>query len=285
MDGLLAMLDRSRFPSILRTSLALALLAPALGCSDIGDHAIDIVGDAAVREGISTDGFVDGWAVTFDRFVVVVHDPALIEDLEGKPAWVRELGVTVWDVAQDPSEGEAFELASRKIRASDYDAFDFYIAPPGGGYPTEAGNVEDADVDVMVDNGWSIHVVGTATDGTQTVGFDFGFDTNTLYRCSAELEIPADGEARSTIEILGDALFHNELEDPDPSHAFAAIAGADANGDGTVTLDELGGVPLTGYDAKGKDVADLQGFVTELSRAIGGVVGGTCEVIEPVVEG
>lgn len=269
--------------------LSLALLTPAFACSDLGTHDILVDGNDAVREGLPDAEFVDGWSLEFSSFIVVIHNPGLIERINDEPAWVRQAGVTVWDVAAgDPAEDRV--LISRPIRATEYDGFDYRVAPPAvTGYEPTAGNVSDEVVDTMVDEGWSMRVVGTATNGVDTKSFDWSFDSNALYRCEmtgdAAVTLEAEGELDSTIEILGDVLFHTELVDPDPSHAFQAIADADANGDGEVTEDELAAVDiasLADYDTKGKAVDDLWGFVSELSRSVGGVGGfGPCEVIGP----
>lgn len=267
------------------------LAGPLLGCGETASHTIGIVGDAGVRNGLPADAFVDGWSVQFEQFIVVVHHPALIEHTEGKDAaWVRRLGVTVWDVVADPELGDSsFEIELAGLRAASYDGFDFQIAPPSAaGYPAEAGNVEAEIVEAMVEDDLAIRVVGTATNGGQTIAFDWSFTTDTLYRCAIDIEIGAAEVGSSVIEILGGRLFGNELGDATPTYEFNAIAAADANVDGVVTLEELDAVALgsTGYDPSGEDVEDLGGFVRALSGGIGSVVGGSgCEIIEPDVEG
>ncbi|MFV8755543.1 hypothetical protein ACNOYE_33760 [Nannocystaceae bacterium ST9] len=261
----------------------IGLAGPALACSETASHTIGIVGDAAVREG--APAFADGWTVQFEQFVVVVHHPALIEQTNDDPAWVRRLGVTVWDVAAElEPDTESFEIYSAGLRASKYDGFDFRIAPASAaGYPAEAGNVEASVVDAMVEDDLAIHVVGSATDGTSTIAFDWAFTTDTLYRCGIDIELAGEEEGSSVIEIAGERLFATGLGAAAPTLAFAAIADADANADGTVTLDELGAVSLAsaGYDANGEAVEDLGAFVAALSRSVGGVVDSSgCEIVE-----
>jgi hypothetical protein len=262
-----------------------------MGCSDTAYHSIGVVGDSAIRTGLPGASFVDGWSVTFDEFIVVVHHPALIEQTNDDPTWVRRLGVTVWDLAADLEPGaDSFEIASAGLRASSYDGFDFRIAPPSAsGYPAEAGNVESGIVDNMVENDVAIRAVGTATLGGETLDFDWSFTTDTLYRCAIDIELTAaDPEPlRSVIEIFGGNLFGNQIGDVTPTYEFAAIAAADADMDGIITLEELDAAPLpANYDAAGEDVQDLGGFVRALSRNIGSVIDASeCEVIEPIVEG
>jgi hypothetical protein len=219
--------------SLLTASLLLTS-SLTLGCSDLGTHSLAIEGSDQLVNGVTT---ADAWTVTFDQFVVVVHDPGLIERTDNKPAWVRETGVTVWDVTEALADGEAL---SRQIRATRYDGADFRIAPASmSGYDAVAGNVEDAVFDAAIEDDWSIHVVGSATDGVTTISFDWTFDTNTFYRCKfdgdAVVQLGADGDETTVIEILGETLIGEN---------FQPIADADGDGDGVVTDLELDGVGL-----------------------------------------
>ncbi|HLT40853.1 MAG TPA: hypothetical protein VK034_31465, partial [Enhygromyxa sp.] len=174
-----------------------------------------------------------------------------------------QFGVTVWDVAQELKEGEAL---SDVIRATRYDGADFRIAPASeSDYEAVEGNVEGAVLDAAVEDGWSIHVVGSATNAMtmQTIGFDWTFDTNTFYRCKFEgdeaVVIGADGEETTVIEILGEALFGD---------GFDAIEAADTNDDGMVTQGEL-------------ESAGVWDAIEDASASIGGVRGvGACPVVE-----
>lgn len=267
----------------------IVLVGSALGCSDTASHTIGVVGNAEIRTGLPAASFSDGWSVTFDQFIVVIHHPALIEQTNDDPAWVRRLGVTVWDVAAEPeADGESFEIYKAGLRASRYDGFDFQIAPPSASdYPAKPGNVESDIVDAMVEDDIAIRMVGTASLAGETLSFDWSFTTDTLYRCAIDLELGAAEEGTSVIEIGGGRVFANVLGDATPAYEFAAIAAADADGDGIVTLTELDAVALPGsYDPAGEDVQDLGGFVRAQSRSIGGVIDASeCEIIEPIVEG
>ena len=254
---------------LLAPTLLIASLGLASGCSDRGIHSLAVEGNDAVRSGI--DGAsTDGWTITFDSFVVVVHNPGLIEQIDDKPVWVREAGVTVWDVTQDLGDEDALD---RQIRATLYDGVDFRIAPASAsGYEAAAGNVDADAVSDAVDGDWSVHVVGSATDGMATVAFDWSFDSNTFYRCRLEgedgLELVADADETTVIEIQGEALFRAESGNADAALGFAAIAAADGDGDGTVTNDEL-------------DAAGLADTMAELSKELGGVRGvGACPEYE-----
>ena len=239
------------------TTLSVLSLTAALGCSDRGGHEIVVEGNDAVNVSIP-DTATDGWTIDFTRFVVVLHDPGLIERIDRKPAWVREYGVTVWDVL---SPNEDMGVLSRVIRASEfYDGVDFRIAPSSvSAYEPIAGNVDSDVVDEAVERDYAIRVVGTATGPMgESVGFDWEFTTDTRYRCDLgaddKVVIAADGSEVTVIEILGDMLFAQD----GGSLAFQPIADADADADETVTIEELG------------DAGLLDG-IEALTRSIGSV--------------
>jgi hypothetical protein len=260
-----------RSVALLTSLFAVPMLS---GCSDIGTHALAIAGSESVTAG-GMLAATDGWTITFTSFVVVLHDPGLIERTDNDPAYVRELGVTVWDVVPALEEGD--ELSAR-IRASRYDGAQFRIAPTSATeYEPEAGNVDQDIVDAAVEDGWSVHVIGTATGAGGDIAFDWTFDTNTFYRCKFEgdevVDIAADAEETTTIEILGEALFRGEADNGDAAVVFQPIADADVDSDGAVTADEL-------------EAAGLLDMVVELTHELGGIRGaGACPEYEDPVEG
>ncbi|KIG19439.1 putative lipoprotein [Enhygromyxa salina] len=247
----------------------LAGLLGSLGCSDLGTHELAIEGNEAITQSIEASA-TDGWTITFTSFVVVVHDPGLIERTDNKPTWVRVNGVTVWELVSDLAEGEAL---SRQIRATNYDGADFRIAPASASsYDAATGNATTEQVEAAVDGGWSIHVIGSASDNTRSVDFDWTFDTNTRYRCKFEgddvVELTADGTETSVIEIMGDVLFRTAVETPEAPLVFQPVYDADVNADGQVTNEEL-------------EAAGLMDTMVELTRELGGVRGaGACAGFE-----
>jgi len=259
-------------PFAFALTACLALCTTA--CSDVGIHSLAIEGNDAVTAGLDAAA-TDGWTISFSSLVVVVHNPGLIERINNKPVWVREAGVTVWDAVSGLEEGEAL---ARQIRATRYDGVDFRVGPVStSGYEAVAGNVDADTLAAAVEDDWSIHVVGSGELGGTTVAFDWTFDTDTFYRCELgdeALELGADGDETTTIEILGDALFRTEAGNADAALAFQPIADADADGDGTVTNAEL-------------DAAGLGDSVAALSAELGGVRGlGECpEYVAPAEEG
>src|SRR5690606_1736096 len=158
----------------------------------------------------------------------------LIERIDNRPAWVRENGVTVWDVAGDLGDDD---VLSRQVRVGSYDGADFRIGPASeSGYEAEAGNASADLLDDAVADGWSIHVVGPATNmAGDTFSFDWTFATSTLVRCRFEgdevVEVALEGDETTTIEIAPEVLLR-ETAAADADLLFDPIAAADADGDG-----------------------------------------------------
>lgn len=250
--------------SILAVSLGV-LAGSTLACaSDVGTNTLEIVGSTEVTAGLTS---ADDWAVSFDSFVVVVHDPGLIERSDDAPAYLREVGVTVWDVVQPVADDEAL---TREVRASVYDGADFRIAPASAsGDAVQAGNVDTATLDAAIEADWAVHVVGSATSASnQTIRFDWSFDSSVMYRCKFasddELDLGADGEATTALEIRGQELLQ-AASDTAPS--FDAIAAADANTDGVVTQAEL-------------ESAGVWDAIESGSMRLGGYAGASCPIVE-----
>ena len=244
---------------VLASLLCSAALTVTTGCSDLGNHALSVEGSDAVTAGLST---TDGWDVTFTSLVVVVHHPGLIEQIDYQPTWVREYGVSVWDVVQPVAEDERI---GTPVRATDYDGAQFRVAPASESeYEAFAGNVADSVVDEAVEGDWAVHVVGTATDGNATVSFDWTFTTSQLYRCSLKddaIQVTVDGDEVTVLTIFGEALFVG-----DGGSNFQPFANADADNDGVITDAEL----------------DAAGLLDGLAATpLGGVQGvGVCDVVE-----
>ncbi|MCA9684002.1 MAG: hypothetical protein KC457_17510 [Myxococcales bacterium] len=258
-----------------RLTLVIAVLAGVptvglVGCSDLGTHDLLVDGSDAVRSGALTE---DGWTLTFESVVVVLKHPGLVEDIDGEPAWVREFGVTVWDVATIADPAQDGVVASRMIRAKAYDGVDFQVSNPlAGGYDATAGNVDADVVTAMKDVDRGLRVVGTAGDGMSTIAFDWTFDLAMRVRCplgNSSFTLAADGQESSIIEIAPEQLFRGD----EGMLNFDAVAAADGDGDGEVTRSEL-------------ESAGLLELLGERAKAVATVRGAEpCEIFEPDVEG
>jgi hypothetical protein len=145
-----------------------------------------------------------------------------------------------------------------------------------------AGNVTPDDLALMRTHGYSLYVEGEATHPVKgAYGLQWGFRNNVAWEhCQnatnqTGLVVPTGGAVQAQITIHGDHLFYDDLQSSEAKIRFDAIAGADANADHQVTLDELAAVDLTylptGQYGTGSvpDVRNLREFVTYLVYTLG----------------
>lgn len=240
------------------------------------------------------DGFVDGWTVRFDKFLVNIHE-LTVADAGGR------IGAQAKDTyfVDHTRPGKKELVGFTELETKAWEQVSFQIKPAALGAVVVAGDA--ADLTMMIDNGYSIYVAGQASNGETTKTFRWGFATGTQY---SECRHEVDGKTRlgivvssgssdvSELTIHGDHLFYDRLEaSPDPvvatSLRFDEIARADdaptGNADGEVALEELGARPIdvTKYDPSGLRAPTLGAFVTALSRTIGHFRGeGECTVYD-----
>ena len=264
-----------------RTRLPICVLVLFAGCGS-GDVRVTIYGEDYIEQRIppgSEDegGFVDGWSFSISKFLVVLSDVQI-----GGAAQASE--TFLLDVHR-PGPTEVHRFAAVP---SGTHPFSFTIAPANGA-PSRL-HTTDADEAVMTSGGYSVYVEGTATRGAEQRTVRWGFDTATRYAACATAEtgpgvtVSAGSEVTAQITVHGDHLFHDQLT-PDAQVRFGPIAEADADGDGEVTLDELGAVPLSSlpldlYGTGGTpNVTTLRDFVTAQVRSLGHFQGeGHCQV-------
>lgn len=272
-------------------------LAVAAGCSsedDVGTGglALTVSGGEAMRlgfphlEGEVEHAFVDGWRVSFDRYVVVLGAVQLSEPggaVEGEFA-----GPVAVDLAAD--DGAAQPLATLEaLPATRLDVgFELQVATEG-----TAGTAAAADVAKMAAEGWSVLVSGQASKDGRTVTFELGLATPARYtRCTngtdntRGLVIENNKTTGAQLNAHAVHLFWDRIGTDaelrfDP---FAAAAGDDDHltadelaqqdlndlrgADGERLVDENGD-PLFFYDDVGnltRDETDLRAFVAEQFR-------------------
>ncbi len=232
-----------------------------------GTLRVEIYGEDFIEQGIAASDFADGWSVHFDAFLVCLGA------VEG--AGTRFEGMRIFDLTRPgPVEVVSGPADSGPIAPASY-----------GVVPADASaenvNARQEDVDAMVQGGYSVYVVGTATRDASTIRFAWGFDSATRYEnCHAAHEVPDGGEGTMQITIHGDHLFMDSLVEEEPSLRFQAIAEADADGDGQVTAEELQAVSGTAFQALDHyDVApesgidDLWAYLAYLATTVGHIDG------------
>lgn len=226
------------------------------------------------------EGFVDGWTVRYEKFLVVLGE-VKVANRSGEVA-ASQKTAKVFDVHKPgPVVVERFE----ELPAEDWDEVSYAIAPSPD---AEAGNATAEDVAWMKTNGFALYVEGTATKGEQTKRFEWGFkEATVLEHCESPdlgpgVTVPNGGEETVQLTMHGDHLFFDDLQSPEASMRFDALAAADTRGadgspgaDGLVTLEELAAVDLTELPADryrtggAANVRSLRDFVSALVRTVG----------------
>ncbi|MEM7158699.1 MAG: hypothetical protein AAF799_38010 [Myxococcota bacterium] len=242
------------------------LLATTISASACDPEALAVVeltayGEEFVEDEIPASAFVDGWSIEFSRFVVALTDI----EVDGEPL----PGHFAIDL-RDDSSGEGHHLGEVVVPAGARPQITYRVAPlpePG----------------LMPEPGASLVVEGRAQRGEQTISFAWSFDTDTRYEhCEGVEALDSDLGNRSELTLHADHLFYDDLEAPDPNLAFDAIAAADTDGDGDVTMDELDAVQLGAaerYQGGGGQITDLGHFIRALTRTLGHIDGeGHCEI-------
>lgn len=253
-------------------SKALLLLAAGLsGCAGDGFVHTYVYGEAYIEEGIPADAFVDGWSVTFDRFLVRVGPvTAGGEALLG--------GARVVDLARS-SSGQGHLLARTEIAADDYTEVGYQVTPDAA---ATGLNVDDDDL-ARIDAGpYAVYVEGEATRGGEVKRFTWGFAAAAAYSgCMVDLMVAPDYGGTVELTFHGDHLFYDDLFAEAPNVAFDLIAAADADGDGDITEAELRAVDIRGeerYQVGSEPISDLWSFIAYQTTTLGHIDGeGHCE--------
>jgi hypothetical protein len=244
----------------------LALASIGTSCSEEGEGTLHtrIYGEAFIEEGIPADVFVDGWSVTFTRFIVVVDGISAHDTKDG--------GRYAFDLVPGTSGAgqEVTELAVPEGGQS----LEYRIAPGGA---ADGGNASAADAQMMADNGWSVFVEGSATKDGAAISFAWGFDSTTEYsHCEVVESVPADGEATTVMTIHADHVFYDDLDSEEPNVAFDLVAASDADMDGIVTREELLARDISAearYQVGSRDIANLWDFMNAQTSTLGHIDG------------
>ncbi|KIG19304.1 putative lipoprotein [Enhygromyxa salina] len=196
-------------------------------------------GEDFIEVGIPAAEFADGWAVSFERFEVVLRDVSVAGATLADPAPL--------ELAQ-PSEGVG-QLVGRAV------------AP--------AGDHDDARFSIA-----QLEIEGRAIkDGVEKT-FAWSFATPVDYtNCETLTQVPRDGVGQLLITVHADHLFYDSIVSEDPDLRFNAIAEADTNADGVVTQAELESADLGAYDPGNLEIDDLWAFLSAQVQTMGHVDG------------
>jgi hypothetical protein len=250
-------------------------------------------GEKYVENQIPEIAFEDGWSVQYSKFLVAIGGIRIADEADAVGAQMStsrlfdHVAPGTKKVAEfGDLEAKAWTKVSYEIRPAQAD--------------TELGDgAAMEDLTMMRMAGYSVYVEGAAMKGAEKKTFAWGFSTATRY---ADCEGDKDGKitrgvlvtngGTDTVELTihGDHFFYDDLQSPEASVRFNAIAAADADMNGEVTLAELSMRKLVDLDpAEGAygtgaagDVNDLGAFVTALSRTLGHFRGeGECFATDP----
>lgn len=266
-----------------RAFVTIAAVAAAFGlvaCDEdpsfqkLGDMEITTSAPSAERELLTTDG----WNVKYDRFLVHV---TAVNVAGADKVLAASAGAQIVDQVA-PAPKSLLSAGVRTARA--WEDVSLRIGPAA--LATEialAPTVTEADRDMMKTGGFAIHVEGKASKAGVVKTFKWGFKTDTTYAACEEdragvlvrgLVVPPDGKDTADVVMGAEVLFADDLTGG--VTRADAIASADANADGTVTLDELRAMPLDqargaggAYGTAGRDdVSDLGAFVESLTQRL-----------------
>ncbi len=259
----------------------------------LGDVAITTWGEGYIEEELPASAFEDGWTVRFSKFLVVLGGVQVADDASAIGA---EMKTT--KLFNHVAKGVKPLVTFEDLEAKPWTNVSFEIRPAGA--DTELGEgASAADLDAMNQGGFALWTEGEATLGAVKKTFRWGFGVPTTYtECKGEKDgretpgvlVTNGGVDTVELTIHGDHLFYDDLQSPNAKLRFDAIASADTDNDGEVTLTELAAKKLVDIDpadgaygtGSAGDVNDLGAFITDLSRTVGHFRGeGECFATDP----
>jgi len=238
-------------------------------------------GEEFIEKEIPATEFEDGWTAKYDRFLLAMHDVSVADGPTAAPI-AKMTESKIFDMKKP---GDRPVVSFTGLPGKAYTHVSYRIGPAtAASLPSEGAT--DADKQLMLASGYSVYVEGTLSKGAESKTFKWGFATNTLYdRCEGDLNgkktegvvVTNGGTDTVQLTIHGDHFFYDDLQAANAKVRGGNIAGADANKDGAVTLEELAAVKLTAIPKENgsygtgsaANINDLRTFVEALSRTLG----------------
>ncbi len=250
--------------------------------------------DDAVRQGFDTD---DGWHITFNRFLVSIGRSNLdgdscnsysdagymrVLDLQQtEPQKVSLIyGLGQCDFGFRVSNPQTDSLLGEGVSSAD----ELYMQTAGNDNYTAARGLTG----VSASTGVNAIINGVATGPSGRKTFSWSFRQNLEYtNCFVEADAGVDeglglnGSGTDPVNILvrGETLFQTDVTLSAGSLRFDPIALADSqfgNNDGSVSIDELGSVPIHVVAVDGSSIAGLG----PPDGSVGEYVGGNLSVFD-----
>ncbi len=238
---------RSRFLSILACSAPLAIGAAACGddAPGEGEVTVTVYGEAFIEEGIPASEMADGWAVSFDRFLVTI-DAVTVGGVQLPAAAPIDISV--------PTDGAGHVVGAAVVDAGAHDNSSFVIT--------------------------RVELAGSATKDGVDKSFEWVIDQPTRYSACETTTVVPEGDAGTfQITVHADHFFYDSLVAEEPNVVFQALADADADTDGVITEAELAATDIGAFDPGSDGAVDnLWTWLIAQSRTLGHVDGeGHCD--------
>jgi hypothetical protein len=269
---------RAKF-GLLALSIASNALLSGCGSDDgAGNASFNVWGEDYIEQQIPAADVEDGWTIAFEKFLIVIGDVTVADRNAG--AGGRIDGTRLFNLVT-PGPHEVGAVTGLSARAWDKVG---YSVPAVSSQTALHSSATGDDLALMQTGGFSVHVAGTAVKGATTKSFAWGFTNSTRYEdCVADVEgkqtqgvvVTSGGNESVQLTIHGDHFFYDDLASPAAVVRFDAIAAADANANGEVTLDELAQTKLvdiaegTYGTGSASNVDDLAAFVRALTATLG----------------
>jgi hypothetical protein len=237
-------------------------------------------GEDYIEKEIPAADFADGWTIKFSKFLIVLGD-IRVADETGSVGAQMETTILIDHHVPGVKPIQSFS----NLVAKPWTDVSFVSRPADANTALGPG-VMASDLTMMKDQGYAIYVEASAEKGAEKKTLRWGFEGATQYaQCRGgkdgrEIEgvlVTNGGTDDVELTIHGDHFFYDDLQSPEASVRFDAIASTDVDLDGEITLAELTQKKLVDIDPSMggygtgilADVNDLGAFVTVLARTLG----------------
>ena len=224
--------------------------APTLiGCGT-GTWVAELAVDTDVRTALETNAFNDGCTLMIDALPIVLLDTS-VSNASGFVYGLSEFDNTLFDASVD----SPIRLWDAELTALLYTAQHLHVRP---GLATVLHESIDPEYGRSFDaNNGSIGLKGTLTCEDLSVTLDWAFSTSHQFSCDTKLKITEDIETKTTFLVDPSQWFRQStVEDGSDALLGQAIASADSNDNGMISLNELQAIPLNTLDGYDDDPED-----------------------------
>jgi hypothetical protein len=223
----------------LRAGVLLVALSAGACAAGEGEVEVRMWGEAFIEDGIPATAMDDAWTIEFSRFEVELRDVSIAGASLDDPDPI--------DLTQ-ASDGVGQLVGRASVAAGEHDDAAFTIV--------------------------RTTVEGSAEKGGVLKTFAWTFDTPVDYaNCEITTEVPRDGVGELQITIHADHLFYDSLVSEQPASRFDALAAADTDADGELSMAELAATDIGAYDPGNLPIDDLWSFLAAQAQTMGHVDG------------